>query len=158
MPETIGHLLGHGRRRRLWHLFTLLWIVPLVASIKWTWELEAGKGPQGGEAIMLFLLFAMLGLAGCAVVNALRLYHRAERAGPLGWLRRLLLVFGGVLAGLVAFWMMLDKATSMVTADGFDPVGWAGVFAVVATFVFFNAWALVRCCARSDTATPQLRG
>jgi hypothetical protein len=48
--------------------------------------------------------------------------------------------------------MMLDKATSMVTADGFDPVGWAGVFAVVVGFFLFNAWALVRCCARADRA------
>ena len=158
MPEAIGHLLGHGRLRRLWHLFTLLWVVPLAASIKWTWDLEPGKGPQGGEAIMLLLLFAMFGLAGCAVINALRLYRIAQPTGPFGWLRRLLLVFGGVLAGLVAFWMMLDKATSMVTADGFDAVGWAGVFAVVAAFVGFNAWALVRCCARSDAATLQPGG
>jgi hypothetical protein len=151
MTEAVGHLLGHGRRRP-WHLFTLLWIVPVALAIKWTLDLEPGKGPQGGEAIVLFLLVAMLGIAGCAVVNALRLYRGAPRTGAIGWLRRLIVVLGAVLAGLVAFWMMLDKATSMVTADGFDPVGWAGVFAVVAGFFLFNAWALVRSCARADRA------
>jgi len=147
----VGHLLGHGRRR-LWHLFTLLWLVPVGLSLKWLFDLEPGKGPQGGEAIVLFLLLAVLGIAFCTVVNAFRFFGGRPRTGAMGWIRRVVVVFGAVLAALVLFWEMLDKATSMVTADGFDPVGWAGVIAVLVAMFAFNVWALVHCCARADAA------
>ena len=149
MPEALGHLLGHGRRWP-WHLFTLLWLVPILLTLEWLYELEPGKGPQGGEAIVLFLLTAVMGLLFCTVVNAFRLYGTRAPVGALGWLRRSVAVFGGVLAALVLFWKMLDKGTSMVTADGFDAMGWAGAIAVLAVLFLFNVVALVRCCAHAD--------
>lgn len=152
MREVAGHLLGHGRRR-LWHLFTLLWIVPVALTIRSLLEVVPGAGPQGGEALVLFLLLAVLGLAFCTVVNALRLYASGRRTGVVGWIGRTLITLGWVLCALVIFWTMLEKGTSMVTADGFDPAGWAGALAVLAALFAFNAWALVRCCARADART-----
>jgi hypothetical protein len=147
----MGHLLGHGGRR-VWHLFTLAWAIPMGVTLKWLYDLEPGKGPQGGEAIVLLLLVAVAGLAFCTVVNALRLWATGAAVSRIGWLRRLLVVLAGVLAALVAFWLLLDKATSMVTADGFDPVGWAGVVLLLAGMLAFNGWALVRSCAHADGA------
>jgi hypothetical protein len=152
MREAAGHLLGHGRRRP-WHLFTLLWIVPVTLALKALLGIVPGAGPQGGEAIVLFLLLAVLGLACCTVVNALRLFASGRHTGILGWIGRTVLAFGGVLFALVTFWIMLEKGTSMVTADGFDRAGWAGALAVLAAMFAFNGWALVRCCARADART-----
>jgi hypothetical protein len=153
MPDVIGHLVGHGRRRP-WHIFTLLWLVPVGITLRWLRRMEPGAGPQGGEAIVLFLLLAVMGIAFCTVVNAFRLYRGRPRTGPVGWLRRVIVVFGSVLAALILFWEMLDKATSMVTADGDDPIGWAGVFGVLTAMFAFNAWALVHCCTRADSQHP----
>ena len=149
MPHALSHVLGHGWRRP-WHVFTLAWLVPVGVTLKWLYELEPGKGPQGGEAIVLLLLMAVSGLAFCTVVNAFRILQAGGDTGLLGWLKRMVVVFGGVLAALVTFWVMLERGTSMVTADGFDPVGWAGALAVLAAMFAFNVWALVRCCARAD--------
>lgn len=132
-----------GRRRRwLWPLFTFAWFVPIAVTCKWMLEMVPGAGPQGGEAIVLFFIMAVLGLSFCTVVNGF-LRYRGRPAGGVGQhLRRIVGVLGGVLAALVLLLMLLDKATSMVTADGFDLAGWIGVAAVLLAFGLFNAWAL----------------
>ena len=134
-----------GRRRRrgwLWPLFTFAWFVPIYLTCKWMIETEPGAGPQGGEAIVLFFIMAVLGLSFCTVVNGFLRYRDRPASGVGQHLRRIVGIFGGVLAGLVLLFRMLDKATSMVTADGFDLAGWVGVGAVLVGFAVFNVWAL----------------
>ena len=132
-----------GRWRRwLWPLFTFAWFVPIAVTCKWMLEMVPGAGPQGGEAIVLFFLMAVLGLSFCTVVNGVLRYRGRPASGVGQQLRRIVGILGGVLAGLVLLLILLDKATSMVTADGFDLTGWIGVAAVLLAFGLFNVWAL----------------
>jgi hypothetical protein len=129
-------------RRWIWPLITFGWLVPIYLTSKWMIVTEAGTGPKGGEAVVLLFIMATMGLSFCTLVNGFLRYRGRPAAGVAQHVGRALGLFGGVVTGLVILFIMLDKATSMVTADGFDLVGWMGVGAVLLAFVLFNLMAL----------------
>ena len=70
-----------------WHLFLYCWLLPFWAVASWMFDMVPGAGPQGGEAVLALLLFAVLGMTAVTLINA-RLYG-ATLSGS--WRRRYLL-------------------------------------------------------------------
>ena len=65
MRGTLLFLFGSGWGI-VWNLMLLSVLVPVGLLLWWMWRFDPAGGPQGGEAALalLFLVYAILGLAG----------------------------------------------------------------------------------------------
>ena len=67
-----------------WHLLMFLWAGVFWLTGSWLFDFVPGGGPQGGEAMLAFLLLGVMGMTCLSTVNAL--VYGAALSGS--WLRR----------------------------------------------------------------------
>jgi hypothetical protein len=121
-----------------WHAVLLLSLVPLWITLDWMRTMQPGKGPQGGEAVFLFLLLVLMILMGMSFVNGL-MWAGIQ---PWSWVQRYLLVpLGLIVAWVFVFWAIFAM-TDMTTGIDVPPrtrlLTWWGLVASFAVLYLAN--------------------
>jgi hypothetical protein len=110
MKSATVFLFGSGWST-LWHAIHYLLLLPIWGFYAYCRDFKLGAGPQGGEAIFLFMFLYGIAVVGISVINAIVVVSK----GNLVWWRRFLLWPGALLVfpGVAMFigFAMLDAAT-----------------------------------------------
>jgi hypothetical protein len=129
-----------------WHAVLLVSLFPLWVTLDWMRTVQPGKGPQGGEGAMLFLLLVLMILIGVSFVNGL-MWAGLQ---PWSWAKRYLLFPLGLIvawffAGWLVFWLTETATGIDVTAQA-RLLSWWGLIATFAVLYLANlgAMAVVR--------------
>jgi hypothetical protein len=84
MTGTLKLLIGPGPGAAIWSALHLLPLPAIWALRSWFRELQPGAGPQGGEAIFLFVVMLAMGATLIAWIDAIVVLGTA---GIPGWRR-----------------------------------------------------------------------
>ena len=123
-----------------WHLLMWLWAGLFWLTGSWLYGVVPGAGPQGGEAMLAFLLLGVLGLTFFSSVNAA--LYASTLPGP--WLRRHLRTT--VLAAAASLFVLSPAVVFAggAIADGETPAAkWGAVAAYVALLLAWYALNLI---------------
>jgi hypothetical protein len=125
-----------------WHAVLLVSLVPLWVVMDWMRTMQPGKGPQGGEAIFIFLLLVVMILIGASLVNGL-MWAGLQ---PWSWAKRYLLFpLGLIAAWIVAGWLIFaltDTVTGVDATAQTRTLTWWGLIATFAVVYVANLAAL----------------
>ena len=125
-----------------WNAVLLLSLLPLYAVMDWLRTMQPGKGPQGGEAVMLLLFLVIMIVVGVSFVNGLMWAHLQ----PWSWATRYLLFpLALIVAGGVLLWLIFWLTNTASLAD--EPpqtraLCWWGLVAAYAVIYVGNLWTL----------------
>jgi hypothetical protein len=121
-----------------WHAVLLVSLIPLWFIMDWMRTMQPGKGPQGGEAVFIFLLLVLMILIGVSFVNGL-MWAGLQ---PWSWAKRYLLFpLGLIVAWAFANWLIfaLTNATTGVDiAPATRTLTWWGLIASFAVIYLAN--------------------
>lgn len=125
-----------------WHAVLLISLVPLWAVMDWMRTMEPGKGPQGGEAIVLFLLLVVMVLIGVSLVNGL-MWAGTQ---PWTWVQRYVLfpfclIVGWGFALWLIFWLA-NESSLAETSPTARVAMWWGLVASFAVIYLGNLCAM----------------
>jgi hypothetical protein len=125
-----------------WHAVLLVSLVLLWFVMDWMRTVQPGKGPQGGEAVFIFLLLVLMILIGVSFVNGL-MWAGAQ---PWSWAKRYLLFpLGLIVAWFLAGWLIFaltDTATGVDATAQTRNFTWWGLIATFAVLYLANLGAM----------------
>lgn len=130
MMFVVKFVFGSGRWIA-WHAVLLVSLVPLWVVMDWMRAMQPGKGPQGGEAIFLFLLLVLMILFGVSFVNGL-IWAGAQQ---WNWAKRyLLLPLGLIGAWLFVGWLIFALTETVTGLEATAPMRTRAWWGLIATF------------------------
>ena len=141
MRSVATFLFGSGWST-LWHACHYVLLLPIWGFYAYFRDFEPGAGPQGGEAIFLFMVMFGLVVIGVSIVNAVLVMTSGEIAW---WLRFVLMPLALFLFPLVALFLGFAMADASAEPH-FDATGKARIAvtlpALVLAYYSLNFWAL----------------
>jgi len=126
-----------------WYLVHYLLLWPLWGFYSYFRDFKPGAGPQGGEAMLVYMILYVLAIAIVAAVNGIVLAVAAQTT----WWKRLLWPIGltaiSAVAAIGVLSMIMDYAPASAGTSGRVSVAVAVViFALL--FLGLNFWALAK--------------
>jgi fatty acid desaturase len=141
MKSIVTFLFGSGWST-LWYACHYALLLPIWGFYSYFRDFKAGAGPQGGEAIFLFLIMFGVVVVGVGIVNALLVI---TSSGLTWWLRYLVVPLALVLVPLVAMFLGVAMADAS-TEPHFDATGKARIAVTLPVLILLcyglNFWAL----------------
>lgn len=115
----------------LWHLALLAWLVPSGLLLAYFKGFKPGKGPQGGEVMLMLLIFVVTVLVTISLVDAL-LWARSLPVPGIGKYGKAAAIWlAGSIVWIVLIFWFVELATSL---SGSAALRGAGVIALGVTF------------------------
>lgn len=151
MGASLRFLFGGGWWTP-WYALHWLMLLPIWGFYAYFRDFKPGAGPQGGEAIMLFMFLYAMVVLGIGVVNALVVL--VAGSGPW-WQRFVLLPLLLFCVPVVAFFLGFAMVDAVSDPD-FTEAGWWNIAVTLPVLVLLcyavNFWALAT--VRDGRAAP----
>ena len=141
MKPVATFLFGSGWST-LWYACHYALLLPIWGFYSYFRDFKPGAGPQGGEAMFLFLIMYGLVVVGIGIVNAVLVMTSSDL---VWWLRFVLLPVALLVFPLVAMFLGVAMADAS-TEPHFDATGKARIAVTLPVLVLvyygLNFWAL----------------
>jgi hypothetical protein len=141
MKPVASFLFGSGWGT-IWYACHYALLLPIWGFYTYFRDFKPGAGPQGGEAIFLFMVMYGMVIVGMSIVNAVLVMSSSDLAW---WLRYIVLPLALFLFPLVALFLGFAMADAS-TEPHFDTTGKARVAIalpiLIVMFFGLNFWAL----------------